>query len=46
MFVIGNGPIVFSDSSEAEDDHDMEDLQTNLNETSENNQANKRLRVH
>ncbi|KAH8339430.1 hypothetical protein KR074_010382 [Drosophila pseudoananassae] len=46
MFVKGNGPIVFSDSSEAEDDHEMEDLQTDLNETSENNQPNKRLKVH
>ncbi|KAH8328446.1 hypothetical protein KR067_009565 [Drosophila pandora] len=46
MFVRGNGPIVFSDSSEAEGDHEMEDLQTELNDTSENNQPNKRLKVH
>ncbi|XP_017088854.2 ribonuclease P protein subunit p30 [Drosophila bipectinata] len=46
MFVKGNGPIVFSDSSEAEDDQEMEDLQAELNETRENNQPNKRLKVH
>ncbi|KAH8352404.1 hypothetical protein KR084_003948 [Drosophila pseudotakahashii] len=52
MFVKGNGPIVFSDSSEDdEEDDEMNDLQTEMGEEGEsevkyeNKQANKRLKV-
>ncbi|XP_037707944.1 ribonuclease P protein subunit p30 [Drosophila subpulchrella] len=54
MFVKGNGPIVFSDSSEDEksqEDDEMESLKTEIGEEDEsevkdeNKQANKRLKV-
>ncbi|XP_017068495.2 ribonuclease P protein subunit p30 [Drosophila eugracilis] len=54
MFVKGNGPVVFSDSSEGEhsgEDDDIEDLDTQVGNdvesevTNDNNQPNKRLKV-